>query len=63
MDSFHDTFQRGTSFSLQEKEGVLLYLMGIQVCFGKKCMLFPCCRAASVSEWQRGDSILMCDLF
>lgn len=41
MDSFPDTSQGDTSFSLREKEGVLLYLMGIQVCFGRNACFFP----------------------
>lgn len=41
MDSFPDTSQGDTSFSLQEKEDVLLYLKGIQVCFRRSVCFFP----------------------
>lgn len=55
MDSFPDTSQGDTSFSLQEKEGGVV-LDGNPGLFWKKCMLFPCSRSASVFEWQRrGD--------
>lgn len=38
---FPDTSQGDTSFSLQEKEAALVYLVGIQICFGRKACFFP----------------------